>query len=132
LALEMKFTIPLPPRTKKNSSQMFKNFKTGKLYPAPSKAFLKYQTDAGWYIPHKGEKISKKVNVKCLFYTEIDYDNTNGIIDLVGLLQAIDDILVHYGVLKDDNCRIIAGHDGSAVMHDGTARTEITITEVTR
>jgi len=125
------FTIPITPRTKKNSSQLLKNHKTKKLYPAPSKAFLQYQEDAGWYIPHKNEKISKRLNVKCLFYMDIDYDNTESIIDLVGLLQAIDDVLVHYGVLKDDNCRIIARHDGSEVLHDRERpRTEIEITEM--
>lgn len=124
------FTIPLPPRTKKNSQRMLKNCKTGKLYPAPSKAFVKYQDDAGWYLPYRGGRISKRLNVKCLFYTEFDYDESLADIDLVGLLQAIDDILVHYGVLENDNCRIIRSHDGSRVLYDGKARTEIEITEV--
>jgi len=119
------FTIPICPRTKKNSQQMW----NGK--PAPSKAFLKYQTDAGWYIPLNGAKISKPINIKCLFYMKIDYANTKAVIDLVGLLQAVDDVLTHYGVIADDNCRIVAWHDGSRVLHDGkNPRTEIEITEV--
>jgi Holliday junction resolvase RusA-like endonuclease len=93
---------------------------------------LKYQEAAGWYIPLKHGKINKKLNIKCLFYMSIDYDNTKAIIDLNGLHQAIDDILVHYGVIEDDNCRIVAGHDGSRVLYDKkNPRTEIEITEVT-
>ena len=48
--------------------------------------------------------------------------------DLVGLEQATDDILVHYGVIEDDNSRIVAGHDGSRVRYDkDNPRVEITI-----
>jgi Holliday junction resolvase RusA-like endonuclease len=52
-------------------------------------------------------------------------------VDLVGLLQAVDDVLVHYGVIRDDNSRIVASHDGSRVLYDRERpRTEIEITEV--
>ena len=50
-------------------------------------------------------------------------------VDLVNLLEALDDILVHYGVLEDDNCGIIVSHDGSRVHYDKeNPRTEVTIT----
>ena len=53
---------------------------------------------------------------------------TRRIVDLVGLLQAVDDILVHYNVIKDDNSRIVQSHDGSRVLYDkGNPRTEIYI-----
>lgn len=118
------FTIDGEPRTKKNSSQMRKNHKTGKLYPAPSEAFLRYQEDAGWYIPMKGALISKPVCVKCIFYMK-----TAGVVDLSNLISAINDILVHYRVLKDDNSKIVASHDGSRVCVDANnPRTEIDIT----
>lgn len=120
------FTIDGEPRTKKNSSQMRKNHKTGKLYPAPSEAFLRYQEDAGWYIPMKGAMISKPVCVKCVFYFKSDLR-----VDLSNLISAIDDILVHYKVLADDNCKIIVSHDGSRVRlkadHNGT---DVEITEM--
>jgi Holliday junction resolvase RusA-like endonuclease len=42
------------------------------------------------------------------------------------------DILVKADVLKDDNCRIVAAHDGSRVAYDkDQPRVEIVITEVT-
>ena len=120
------FVIHLYPRTKKNSQQMLKNHKTGKLYPAPSKAFLKYQEAAGWYIPLKHGEISKKLNIKALFYI-----GTDELVDLVGLLQALDDILKYYGVIADDNYKIVARHDGSEVFIDRkNPRTEIEITDV--
>jgi Holliday junction resolvase RusA-like endonuclease len=125
----IEFTIPLDPRTKKNSQQMIRT--GGKFHPLPSKAFLKYQDDAGWYIPHKHEKISNRLNVKCLFYMKINYEIAKSDVDLVGLLQAIDDVLKHYGVILDDNCRVIASHDGSRVKWSKeNPRTEISITEI--
>ena len=42
-----------------------------------------------------------------------------------------DDILVYYGILKDDNFMIVAGHDGSRVKVDRVnPRTEIFITRM--
>jgi Holliday junction resolvase RusA-like endonuclease len=51
--------------------------------------------------------------------------------DLTNLLEAIDDVLVTYGVLADDNFTVIVGHDGSRVYIDKkNPRTEITIETV--
>jgi Holliday junction resolvase RusA-like endonuclease len=122
----IKFTIPLTPRTKKNSHQMRKNWKTGKMYPAPSKAFEQFQRDAGWYIPNKGAMIDKPVNVKCEFYFESDLK-----VDQGNLISAIDDILVHYKVLADDNSKIIVSHDGSRVyLKSGRNGVDMEIEEV--
>lgn len=49
-------------------------------------------------------------------------------VDLTNLLEAIDDVLVKYGVLKDDNSEIITSHDGSRVLYDkNNPRTEVVI-----
>ena len=49
-------------------------------------------------------------------------------VDLTNLLEAIDDVLVKYGVLKDDNSEIITSHDGSRVLYDkDRPRTEVVI-----
>lgn len=88
----------------------------------PSEQFERYQEAAGWYLRPLG--VSEPVNVRCLFYMP-----TRRIVDLVGLLQAIDDVMVHYGVIEDDNSRIVVSHDGSRVLYDKeNPRTEITIT----
>lgn len=56
---------------------------------------------------------------------------TRRVVDLVGLLQAVDDVMVHYGTIKDDNSRIVAGHDGSRVLYDKeNPRTEIVIEKI--
>lgn len=67
--------------------------------------------------------ISAPVNVKCLFYMP-----TRRRCDLTNLLEAIDDVLVTYGVLADDNSNIIVSHDGSRVLYDkDNPRTEVVI-----
>ena len=69
--------------------------------------------------------------LRCLFFMKRDYITTKAVIDLVGLLQAIDDILTDAGVIEDDCCRIVAGHDGSRVRHDKeNPRVEIEITDL--
>lgn len=119
---EVKFTIPLAPRTKKNSQRLIRT-KNGRIIPIPSKAYENYEKQAGWFL--KPLKISTAVNVKCLFYMD-----THRIVDLPNLEEAIDDIMVKYEVVVDDNSRIIASHDGSRVRYDKeNPRTEIVITE---
>lgn len=122
---EIKFTIPLSPVSKKNSQRILINHKTGKRYIAPSEQYEKYETSAIWFIP-RGRQINELVNVKCLFYMP-----TRRKCDLVNMLEAIDDIMVKAGLMKDDNYTIIAGHDGSRVIYDKTnPRTEVIITKL--
>lgn len=69
--------------------------------------------------------INEPVEVKCLFYMK-----TKRAVDLTNLEEAIDDILVKYGVLADDNNNVIVSHDGSRVLYDkDDPRTEIEIKE---
>jgi Holliday junction resolvase RusA-like endonuclease len=89
-------------------------------------AYKKYERDAGWFLHKISEPISVPVNVKCIFYRENEIR-----CDLTNLLEAIDDILVKYKILKDDNFKIIASHDGSRVYIDKEhPRTEIVIEEI--
>lgn len=114
-------TIPGRPITKKNHGRIVNCGGKHRLLPSPQ--FRDYQDKAGYYIRCKGRKIADRVNVRCVYYMP-----TRGMVDLVGLLQATDDILVHYGVIEDDNSRIVAGHDGSRVRYDkDKPRVEITI-----
>ena len=56
------------------------------------------------------------------------YMPTKRRVDLTNLLEAIDDVLGKYGVLKDDNSEIITSHDGSRVLYDkDNPRTEVVI-----
>lgn len=98
---------------------------TGKPMVIPSREYKDYEERCGWHIPYKGAKISVPVNLKCVYYMQ-----TRHKVDLANLLSATCDILVRYGVLEDDNSRIVASHDGCAVRHDKDhPRVEITITE---
>lgn len=124
---EIKFLIPLPPITKKNSMRIVQNRKTKRPYLLPSRQYKEYETAAALHlIPRPPRPIECELNVKCLFYMP-----TRRKTDLTNLLEAVDDILVHAGIIADDNYTIIASHDGSRVLYDKhRPRTEITITRM--
>ena len=119
----IKFTIPLPPVTKKTHQQIIINKTTGKPMVIPSRQYRQYEKECGWFIQGKGEKINDPVTVKCLFYMP-----TKRRVDLANLLNAILDILVKYEVIADDNSNIVYSHDGSRVLYSKeNPRTEVTI-----
>lgn len=123
MAIIYEAMIPINPRTKKNSQQIVMNHKTGRPFIVQSKEYKEYEKDAGWFLKIPDKPIETPVNVKCVFYRE-----TAIRCDLNNLLAAATDILVKYGVLADDNFKIIASHDGSRVFIDrDNPRTEITI-----
>lgn len=120
----MKIIIPLAPITKKNSQRIFVNSTTGKPFIAPSAKFKGYQHAAGYYLNPNNGVDNYPVNIKCLFYMP-----TKRRCDLTNLLEAIDDVLTHYGIISDDDYLHIGGHDGSRVYYDkNNPRTEIYIT----
>ena len=122
----IKFTIPLPPITKKNHQQIV--WPKGKNRPIvlPSSQYKQYEKDALYFIPKIAEPIKEPVNVKCQFYMP-----TRRKCDLTNLLQAIDDIMVRAGLLADDNYAVIESHDGSRVFYDkDKPRTEVIICPV--
>lgn len=118
------FIIPIAPVTKKNHGTIAMRGKKPILLP--SKQYIQYEKEAGWFLKkYAGMNINVPVNVKCTFYMP-----TRRKVDLPNLLNAIDDVLVHYNVVEDDNRNIIATHDGSLVLYSKDApRTEIIITE---
>lgn len=119
------YTINLPPVSKKNSQRIITNRKTGRIMILPSKKYKEYEEAAGAFISRPEKPIDFACNVKCIFYMP-----TRRKCDLTNLLEAIDDVLVKYGILEDDNYTIIAGHDGSRVCYDKeNPRTEIEISE---
>ena len=120
-----RYKIPLPPVTKKNSQRILTG-RHGNKYVAPSEQYERYAKSAGWFLrPIPQKPIDFKVTVRCLFYVP-----TERRCDLTNLLEAIDDILVENRVLKDDNFKIVASHDGSRVIVDReNPRTEIYIEE---
>lgn len=120
--------IPLKPITKKNSQRIATRKVNGKYVPfiLPSKAYVQYEKDCGYFIKGKGLKINYPVNVKCVYYMP-----TRRRVDLTNLMEATHDILVKYEVLADDNYKVIQSVDGSRVEYDkDNPRTEIIITAI--
>lgn len=124
---EIHFTIPLPPRSKKNSMQILTNPGTHRPFISPSSAYKAYRKAALMLIPADVRKgLDGPVNVKCVYYMQ-----TRRRVDMCNLIEATLDVLVDAGVLADDNSGIAAGHDGSRVLYDKEhPRTEITITSM--
>lgn len=131
---EIKYTIPLEGRTKKNHQMIAGSGRRCPVCKKHEKQWIRqsaYHDDfaeaAAFYInPRPPRPIECAVNVKCLFYMK-----TRRVVDGLNLQAAIDDLLVSCGVLKDDNSRIVAGHDGSRVLYDkDNPRVEIVITRM--
>lgn len=109
----MKLTILGNPATKKNSQRIIR-LKNGRPMIRPSERFEQYQKDADVFIPPGiRRRLGGPLNVKCVYFMK-----NRMRVDLVNLLEATCDILVHYGVVEDDNSNIIQSHDGSRVLYD--------------
>ena len=124
---EIKYTIKLPPITKKNSQQILTNHKTGRPFIMPSAKYKQYEREALWFLkPMPPRPIECRVNIQCLFFLP-----TRRRTDLTNLLEAVDDLLVHAGIIADDHYGIVEAHDGSRCFVDkDNPRTEITITRI--
>ena len=119
----IKFIIKTEPRTKKNSQKII--YCKGRPLIVPSAQFKQYEKDCAYFVP-RGKNIDYPVNIRCHFYMA-----TRRKCDLTNLLEAIDDVLVNYKVIADDNYSIVAGHDGSRVYVDkDNPRTEVWIEEL--
>lgn len=120
--LELKFEIPLPPVTKKNSQRIISAH--GRPCIIPSYQYKRYEKAAAAWCPPVG--IDYAVNVAAVFYMP-----TRRRCDLTNLMEALHDVLVKCGTIADDNFLIIAGVDGSRVAYDkDKPRTEVRITRI--
>ena len=91
----------------------------------PSEKYKQYEKECGYYLTHV-EPFLSPCNVQCLYFMP-----TRRKVDLVNLQEATLDVLVHYGILMDDNSNVVVSMDGSRVFYDKeNPRTEITITEI--
>ena len=122
-----KYTIPLPPVTKKNSQRILVNRKTGMPFIAPSSAYKRYEAQAIYFLtPKPKTPLAGRYRVAAEFYMP-----TRRRVDLTNLLEAAHDTLVSAKILADDNNTIIASVDGSRVLYDKeNPRTEIIIQEL--
>ena len=117
-------TIPLVPVTKKNSQRIV--LVRGRPLILPSQKYKDYERDALPVLLLHRKHIAQPVNVRCLYSMP-----TRRRVDLCNLLEATCDLLVHHGVLEDDNSAVVVSHDGSRVLYDKERpRTEVFIEEV--
>lgn len=116
-----KYIINGDPRTKKNSLMIAgtgtkcpRCGKHARQFVRQSKAHDDYAKAAAWQLRPKPEKpIDYPVNIRCLFYMK-----TRRKVDGLNLCATVDDLLVKYGILADDNSRIVVSHDGTRVLYD--------------
>jgi Holliday junction resolvase RusA-like endonuclease len=118
------FTIPLDPKTKKNSMQP-RLARNGRfLGMMQSETYQRYERDCLKVIPPKVRiHIDEPVNIKAIYYRQ-----TKRRVDITNLHSALHDVLVKAGVIVDDNSLIVIGTDGSRVKYDkNNPRTEVFI-----
>lgn len=122
----IKIEIPLLCRSKKNSQQIYVNKRTNKRFVTQSDLYKQFENDCFYFMPRLKEPINKPVNLKCTFIVPDRMKR-----DLTNLENAIADILVKYGVLADDNYKIIQSWDGSRIIYEkGVAKIIIEIEEM--
>ena len=105
--------IPITPRSKKNSQNIVINKKTGRLMVVQNKVYTQYEKDCKEYMPKLDNPIDYPINLKCCYYVGDARAR-----DIVNFIEATQDILVKYKVLKDDNYNIVASLDGSSMQID--------------
>lgn len=86
---------------------------TGKPILVQSQRYLQFERDCGYFLKRYAKHIGTPVNLKVTFFVP---DRRKR--DLCNLLNGIQDILVKYDVLEDDNYNIVAGLDGSRIIYE--------------
>lgn len=118
----MKITIPIQARSKKNSQQIFWNKKTGRPFITQSKLYKEFERECGLYLKRYAMNIDYPIELKCKFYVA---DKRRR--DIVNYLNAIQDILVKYKVIADDNYKIVSSVDGSRIIYDKSIEPKIEV-----
>lgn len=130
----LKYIVKGDPRTKKNHQEIAGSgrrcpvcHKFEKQWVRQGKAHDAYAEKAVWMLhPRPRVPIDFPINICYRFYMQ-----THRIVDQSNLIESLDDILIEAGIIKDDNSRIVAGHDGTRVLYDhDNPRVEIYITRM--
>lgn len=122
----MKITIPVVPRSKKNSQQIIINPRTKRPMIVQSKLYVNFERECGKFLKEYKSNRDYSVNLKVKFYVPDKRKR-----DIANYIEAIQDILVKYEVLKDDNYNIVYSLDGTRMYVDKeNPRVEIEITKL--
>lgn len=118
--------IPIQPFAKKNGQKIIINRLTKKPMIIQGEKYLKYERDCGKFLNKHKINIDYSINLKIEFYVP---DRRKR--DIANYIEAIQDILVKYEVLKDDNYNIVYSLDGTRMYVDKeNPRVEIEITKL--
>ena len=121
----MKIIIPINPRSKKNSQEIVFNRKTGKRMVIQNRRYTEFEKECKKYMPKLETSIDYPINLKCRFLV-CDARKR----DIANYIEAIQDILVKYKVIVDDNYNIISSLDGCSMEIDRqNPRIELEITK---
>ena len=120
----MTINIPMKTPPKKNSQQVI--YRNGKPLIVQSKQYIQFERDCAYFLKKYARHITTPINLKCMFFVPDKRKR-----DLTNLLNAIQDVLVKYDVIADDNYNIVAGVDGSRIVYEkGREETIIEIEEM--
>lgn len=121
----MKILIPVNPRSKKNSQEIVFNRKTGHRMVIQNKRYTEFEKECKKHMPLLETSIDYPINLKCRFLVADARKR-----DLANYIEAIQDVLVKYKVIEDDNYNIISSLDGCSMEIDReNPRIEIEITK---
>lgn len=109
----IKIELPINPRSKKNSQNIVFNKKTGRRLIIQNERYTEFEKESKKYMPILDKPIDYSVNLKCTFYV-CDARKR----DIANYIEAIQDILVKYKVLEDDNYNIISSLNGCSMQID--------------
>lgn len=109
----MKIVIPMLCRSKKNSQQIIVNPKTNRPMIIQSKYYHEFEQNCGYFLKRFARHIATPINLKCTFIVPDKRKR-----DIANLLNAIQDILVKYGVIEDDNYNIVQSVDGTRIIYE--------------
>lgn len=105
--------LPINPRSKKNSQNIVFNKKTGRRLIIQNERYTEFEKESKKFMPKLDKPIDYKINLKCTFYV-CDARKR----DIANYIEAIQDILVKYKVIEDDNYNIISSLDGCSMQID--------------
>ena len=122
----MKIIIPVIPRSKKNSQQIIINPRTKRPMIIQSKLYVNFERECSKFLKEYKSNIDYSINLKIEFYVPDKRKR-----DIANYIEAIQDILVKYEVLRDDNYNIVYSLDGTRMYIDKeNPRVEIEITKL--
>lgn len=108
---DLTIIIPINPRSKKNSQQIVFNKKTKRAMVIQNKNYTQFEKDCKPFMPILDKPIDYPINLRVDFYV-CDARKR----DIANYIEAIQDILVKYKILKDDNYNIVASIDGCSMQ----------------